>query len=272
MSATLIHADARWAIPRHSFDLVFTSPPYNVGIDYESHDDLMAPNDWKHMVKGVLGKSWDRLRPGGRMVVDVIPLAGRNPPYLIGYEIQDILNRLPRGRWMGQVVWDKASGTGSSTAWGSWRSARSPVFRGEYEMLYVIAKETTTREDIHGESDTTAREFNLATREVWRDITTASAWTNEYPHPVPFPPALAERVVRLLTVKGDRVLDPFMGRGTTVMVAESMGRKGTGIDVSLEYVSTASRLLEDNLIEHVVSHFDCGCEAEVGKALKEVRA
>ncbi len=251
MTAVLIHGDARWAIPEHSFELVFTSPPYNVGIDYADHDDMMQPMEWANMVQKVLRHAWDRLVPGGRMVVNTIPLAGRNPPFLIGYEMVKILDRMiPRGHWMGHVVWDKAAGTGSSTAWGSWRSASAPTFRGEYEMLYIIAKDTTKREDIHGPTDITAEEFNLATREVWRDITTASTWSGEYPHPVPFPPALAERVIRLLTQPGDRVLDPFMGRGTTVMVAENMGREGTGIDISLEYVETASRLLTDNFIEH----------------------
>ncbi len=267
MSAKLIHGDAKFAVPERSFDLVFTSPPYNVGIDYTDHDDLMAPADWMYLMKKVFSESWDRLRPGGRMVVNTIPLAGRNPPFLTGFEITRLLDRLPKKRWMGQVVWDKAAGTGSSTAWGSWRSARSPVFRGEYEMLYVLAKETTTREDIKGQTDITSEEFNLATREVWRDITTASTWSNEYPHPVPFPPALAERVIRLLTVPGDRVLDPFMGRGTTLMVAENMGRGGTGIDVSMEYVTTASRLLSDNFIEHTVSHFDCGCPEDLQEAI-----
>ncbi len=198
------------------------------------------------------------------MVVNTIPLAGRNPPYLVGQDIVDILDKMiPQGHWMGHVVWDKAAGTGSSTAWGTWMSARAPAFRGEYEMLFVIAKGSTKREDIVGQTDITAEEFNLATREVWRDITTASPWSDEYPHPVPFPPALAERIIRLLTQPGDRVLDPFMGRGTTVMVAESLKRHGTGIDISLEYVHTASRLLTDNLIEHRLVHFDCECPGAI---------
>lgn len=197
------------------------------------------------------------------MVVNTIPLAGRNPPYLIGHQIVKIMDRLSERQWMGQVIWDKTLYTGSSTAWGSWRSARAPAFRGEHEILYVMAKETRIREDIVGETDTTAEEFNLATRELWRDIQTASAWSNEYPHPAPFPPTLAERVIRLLTQPGDRVLDPFMGRGTTVMVAENMGREGTGIDISREYVQTASRLLTDNFIEHIRVHSDCGCEERV---------
>ncbi len=269
MTATLIHGDARWAIPEHSFDLVFTSPPYNVGKDYADHDDTMEPGEWRALVQKVIQQSWDRLRSGGRMVVNTIPLAGRNPPYLIGQDIVAIMDQLtPRGLWMGHVVWDKTNWTGASTAWGSWRSARAPSFRGEHEMLYVIAKDTTMREDIHGQTDITAEEFNLATRELWRDIKTANAWTNEYPHPAPFPPTLAERVLRLLTQPGDRVLDPFMGRGTTVMVAENMGREGTGIDISLEYVETASRLLTDNFIEHTTVHFDCACSEALSKVME----
>ena len=262
-NAVLIHGDSRYAIPDRTFELVFTSPPYNVGIEYADHEDQMSPEEWRWMMSKVLSEAWRRLRVGGRMVVNTIPLAGRKPPFLIGNKIAEILDDLPRSYWMGQVVWDKAESTGSSTAWGTWRSPRAPVFRGEYEVLYVVAKGTPVRDDLGTENFITnpmsAHEFNLATREVWRDITTASRWENDYPHPVPFPPKLANRVIRLLTDEGDAVLDPFMGRGTTVMVAESLGRHGVGIDVSLEYVETASRLLTDNLVEHRITHFDCVC-------------
>lgn len=263
--ALIIHGDSRYSLPPYETDLVFTSPPYNVGIDYRSHNDLMSPDDWKYLIRTSFRSAWATLRNGGRMVVNTIPLAGRSNIYLTGFEITKILDDLPGSVWMGQVIWDKGASTGSSTAWGSWRSARAPRFRGEYEVLYVVAKNLTIREDLGTENfmkdPISAEEFNLATREVWRDIPSATLWDRDYPHPVPFPPALAKRVIGLLTDAGDTVLDPFLGRGTTVMVAESMGRRGIGVEIDVDYVKTAQRLVEDNLIDVDVSHDpDCSCE------------
>jgi len=58
-----------------------------------------------------------------------------------------------------------------------------------------------------------------------------------------FPEALAERVIKLFSYRGDVVLDPFNGAGTTTAVASRLGRRFLGIDISPEYCATArSRL------------------------------
>jgi len=62
-------------------------------------------------------------------------------------------------------------------------------------------------------------------------------------HPAPFPEELPKRLIRLYSFWGDIVLDPFVGSGTTVKVAEDLGRQGIGYDINPEYIKLAQRRL-----------------------------
>ena len=66
----------------------------------------------------------------------------------------------------------------------------------------------------------------------------------EYGHPAMFPESLAERVLKLFSFKGDVILDPFNGAGTTTAVAKRLGRVFLGIDLSEEYCKTAETRLQ----------------------------
>jgi len=73
---------------------------------------------------------------------------------------------------------------------------------------------------------------------VWREIHKTPE-EKKLKHPAIFPISLATRLIRIFTHKGDVVLDPFMGSGTTVISAALEGRKGVGLDVSKEYCEIA---------------------------------
>jgi DNA modification methylase len=69
---------------------------------------------------------------------------------------------------------------------------------------------------------------------AWTDLT-RNVWkirpARRKDHPAPFPPELAARAIRLSTWPGETVLDPFAGSGTTLDVAEQLGRVGIGYDI-----------------------------------------
>ncbi len=60
-------------------------------------------------------------------------------------------------------------------------------------------------------------------------------------HPAPFPDELPRRLIKLYSFHGDNVLDPFVGSGTTVRVAEELGRNGIGYDVNPDYIELAKK-------------------------------
>jgi len=68
-------------------------------------------------------------------------------------------------------------------------------------------------------------------------------------HPAPFPEELPFRLIQLYSFKGDIILDPFMGSGTTAVSAIKSERKFVGYDISKEYISLAEKRLEPYLTQ-----------------------
>lgn len=252
MSGRIICADAANGWPKDTgpVQLVVTSPPYNVGIEYDNHDDTMKPSQWKGMITKVLMWSWDSLEVGGRMCVNVQHESGRNPAVPIGMWTQQILESLPGAQNRGAIVWDKgaAAGGGSRTSWGSWMSPSNPVLRGEYEMIYVYSKDSPQLDNfMEAVPDIKRDEFLAASKDVWRDT---GATSNEIrradgvllgTHPAPFPVKLAQRLIQFYSFPGQMVLDPFFGSGTTGLAAEELGRDWIGVDISHEYCEMAAK-------------------------------
>jgi DNA modification methylase len=127
-------------LPDNSIGLAFTSPPYNVGKDY---DDDMSMQEYLLLIENVAREVYRVLRPGGRYVVNIANL-GRKPYIPINsyfYEIHSRVGFMP----MGEIIWQKADGANGSCAWGSWRNAKSPRLRDIHEYLLVLAKQSFSR-------------------------------------------------------------------------------------------------------------------------------
>lgn len=217
-------------IPDRSVGLAFTSPPYNVGKDY---DEDMSLEGYLELIRRVGTEVYRVLKPGGRFIVNVANL-GRKPYiplHAFFYQIHSQIGFLP----MGEIIWQKGRGANGSCAWGSWRSARAPRLRDLHEYLLVFAKGSFTRPD-KGSSSLSAEEFTEATLSVW-EILPVSA--KKVGHPAPFPVELASRVIKLYSYVDDVVLDPFVGSGTTAVAAKQHGRHYVGFDISPEYCRLA---------------------------------
>jgi site-specific DNA-methyltransferase (adenine-specific) len=222
-------------LPDQSVGLAFTSPPYNVGKDYDA--DLSLEN-YLDFIQRVGREVYRVLLPGGRYVINIANV-GRKPYLPLHakfYQVHQELGFLP----MGEIIWHKARGANASCAWGSWKSARSPRLRDLHEYLLVFAKSAFSRPE-KGESDITGEEFMQSTLSVWQ-VKPESA--RKVGHPAPFPVELAERVIKLYSFVDDVVLDPFAGSGTTCVAARLHRRHYVGLDISSEYCALANRRLE----------------------------
>ena len=91
-------------------------------------------------------------------------------------------------------------------------------------------------------SSSTKQEYDEWTKDVWYMDT-----VSDRRHPAPFPVELPKRLIKLYSYKGNRILDPFVGRGTTLGVAEDLGRVGFGVELSKEYLSLIKETVGDNL-------------------------
>jgi site-specific DNA-methyltransferase (adenine-specific) len=140
----------------------------------------------------------------------------------------------------GEIIWQKSAGAGASTAWGSWMSASNPTLRDVHEYIMVFSKGRMGRSK--GESSISRDEFLEYTKSVW-SFQPESA--KKIGHPAPFPLELPYRLIQLYSYRGDVVLDPFCGSGTTCLAAQQTGRHYVGFDNNEDYVELAQRRLKD---------------------------
>lgn len=222
-------------LPDHCVHLMVTSPPYNAGKDY---DQDLTLEEYRGLLRRVFGETRRVLASGGRACINVANL-GRKPYLpLHAYVIEDMLQLGFQMR--GEIIWDKGSSAASSTAWGSWRSAANPVLRDVHEYILVFSKDSFAR-PTEGRQDTIERDAFLDwTKSVWQ-MPAVSA--RQIGHPAPFPEELPRRLIELYTFRGDVVLDPFMGSGTTCVAAFKAGRHYLGYEIEPEYVRLAEQRL-----------------------------
>lgn len=225
-------------VPAESVALVVTSPPYNVGKPYSKHADDLDLGAYLEYLGGVWQECKRVLKPGGRLAINVAN-TWRQPYIPLSSHIA--LRCIEMGFMMrGEVLWNKGASVGTSTAWGSWRSASNPTLRDVHEYILIFSKDVLRLEPNGSKPDITSKEFTEYTKSIW-SFPTASA--KKEGHPSPFPEELPTRLIKLYTFPGDLVLDPFMGTGTTCAAALKTGRRYLGIDVDPRYVQLAEKKL-----------------------------
>jgi DNA modification methylase len=219
-------------LPDNSVHLMVTSPPYNVGKEYDQ--DLTLAE-----YLAFLQRAWGEVRrvlvDGGRMCINVANL-GRKP--YIPLHAFILQGALELGFHMrGEIIWNKAASASPSTAWGSWQSAANPTLRDVHEYILVFSKGSFSRKKPAGQPDTISRdEFLETTKSVW---TFPTETARKVGHPAPFPVELPRRLIQLYTFAGELVLDPFMGSGQTAIAALRSGRHYVGYETDAEYVKLA---------------------------------
>jgi site-specific DNA-methyltransferase (adenine-specific) len=224
-------------LPDLSVHLMVTSPPYNVGKEY---DEDLTLDEYLRLLQRVLSETYRVLVTGGRACINIANL-GRKPYIpLHSFIIEDMLEIgfLMRG----EIIWNKASSASSSTAWGSWLSASNPVLRDIHEYILVFSKDDFSRPAKGRESTIARDDFLEWTKSVW---TFPAVSARKVGHPAPFPEDLPRRSIDLYTYQGDVVLDPFCGSGTTCVAAKKQGRRYIGYDINSEYVKLAQERLSE---------------------------
>ena len=233
---TILHASSETMtdLPDASVHLMVTSPPYNVGKDY---DEDLSLAEYSAFLKRVWAETYRVLVPGGRACINVANL-GRKP--YIPLHAMLIADLLDLGFLMrGEIIWDKAASASSSTAWGSWQSASNPTLRDTHEYILVFSKGSFRREKVDGRESTISKEeFLESTKSVW---TFGAESARKIGHPAPYPVELPYRLIQLYTFSGEVVLDPFMGSGQSALAALKAGRHFVGYEVNEEYLKLAEK-------------------------------
>ena len=244
--------------------LIVTSPPYWTLKTYPEADaQLGAIEDYEQFLLS-LDRVWREcervLVPGGRIccvVGDVCMPRKKNGRHYIVPLHADIQ---VRARTLGldcltPVIWHKiangaqeASGNGA----GYYGKPYQPggVIKNDIEYVLFLRKGAgyrSPRPVQQALSMLTKDEVQQWLRSVWSDIRGASTRGG---HPAPYPPELAQRLIRMFSFAGDTVLDPFAGSASTLIAAVRTGRNSTGVEIEPSYVELARRRIDAELQIH----------------------
>lgn len=231
------------ALPDNSIDLVFTSPPYNFGLEYDSQADAHQWEDYFEKLYAIFDECIRVTKHGGRIAVNIQPLFS---DYIPSHHLVSNHFISRRMIWKGEILWEKNNYNCKYTAWGSWKSPSNPYLKYTWEFIEVFCKGTLKKIGRVEDADISSEEFKKWVLAKWNIAPERNM--KEYGHPAMFPEELVARVLKLFSFVGDVVLDPFNGAGTTTAVAKKLGRQYLGIDVSQEYCTTAQTRIEQILL------------------------
>ena len=225
-------------IPDESVHLMVTSPPYNVGKEY---DNDLSLDEYLELLTSVFSQTYKKLVTGGRACINIANI-GRKP--YVPLHAMVIETMLDLGFLMrGEIIWDKSASAGGSCAWGSWMSASNPVLRDFHEYILVFSKESYSKSKKQEKRDTISHDdFIQWTKSIW---TFPAVNAKKIGHPAPFPIELPHRLINLYSYEGDVVLDPFCGSGTTCIAAMQNNRSYIGYDIKEEYIELAQNRISN---------------------------
>ncbi len=245
--------------------LVVTSPPYFAGKEYEEslgEDGVPATYlEYLDLLRAVFTECVQKLEPGGRIAVNVANL-GRRPYRSLSADVIGILQDDLRLLLRGEIIWMKQRGSSGSCAWGSFQRPGNPVLRDLTERVIVASKGRFDRaipakvrysRHLPSVSTMTRDDFMENTLDVW-ELPAESA--TRVGHPAPFPVELPQRLIELYTYRGDLVLDPFIGSGSTAVAAVRTERHFVGYDTDEGYMAQAKDRIERER-EHRESNTGC---------------
>ena len=239
-------------LPDKSVSLMVTSPPYNIDISYgnkwengrlktskgKKYKDDLTEERYREMLCSVFEETKRVLKDDGQIWVNI-----KNryvdgniiPPFWILDFFQDMYLK-------NVIIWNF-----------DWGGSTSKRFCSRYEYVFFFTKKkedyTFNLEDVkipalNYRPDRYKSQLKNPT-DVWRRSLVSGNSIERTEHPAQYPEELIERIIKVGTQVGDLVLDPFMGSGTTAVVAKRLGRKYVGYEIEQEYLDIAKKRLEN---------------------------
>ncbi|WP_326559479.1 DNA-methyltransferase [Micromonospora sp. NBC_01796] len=229
-----------------SFDLTMTSPPYNIGKEYER---VLPLADYVAWCGKWMSRIYDLTLPSGSFWLNVgyVSVADRGKavplPYLLWDQSPFYL--------LQEVVWNYGAGVASRKSFSPRNEkllwyVRDP--EGYYFDLDPVRDPDVKYPNQKKNGKLKCNPLGKNPSDVWQ-IPKVTSGTNRAsrertPHPAQFPSALVERVIKSSSPIGGLVLDPFVGSGTTCVVARQHKRVSVGFDLRSDYLDLAITRLE----------------------------
>ena len=251
-------------LPKNSIDLVLTSPPYSVNINYDVYNDNTNLEEYLEFSKKWLEQAFEVLKDDGRICVNIpfeINLKDRGGRVFIVSEIWNVMKEIGFG-WFGLVdLVEDSPHRSKTTAWGSWMNCSQPYIYNPKECL-ILAYKNSPKKLTKGEPQWTGvpteieqedgtfkkkvvyeeqdkKEFMELVFGQWNYFADTKSLTK-----ATFSMDIPTKAIKILSYKNDIVLDPFAGSGTSLVAAEVLGRRWLGIELSPNYCDIARTRVE----------------------------
>ncbi len=222
-------------------DLIVTSPPYNVGIEYDSNDDTLSYQDYLDFNRQWMLNCYNWSKPHARMLLNIPLDKNKGGHRSVGSDLTAIA-QMAGWKYHATIVWNEGN-ISRRTAWGSWMSASAPYVIAPVELIVILYKESWKKLLGSKQSDIARDEFMAWTNGVW---TFNGESKKRIGHPAPFPRELPYRCIKLFSYVDDVVFDPFLGSGTTLIEAYNNNRIGVGVDLDKGYCELAEKRIVNN--------------------------
>jgi site-specific DNA-methyltransferase (adenine-specific) len=226
------------SIKPETLDLIITSPPYNLDIQYNSNDDKLTYDHYLSFCTQWLSRCYHWLKSDGRFCLNIPLDKNKDGQQSIGADLTTLAKSVGF-KYHATIVWNEGT-ISRRTAWGSWLSASAPYVIAPVELILVLYKHHWKKTSGSKESDITKPEFIEWTNGLW---TFVGASKKRIGHPAPFPLELPRRCIKLFSYVDDLVFDPFVGSGTTLVAAYQNKRRSIGVDIDPNYCELAVKRL-----------------------------
>lgn len=229
-------------IPDKSIQLVVTSPPYNIGKEYEKKLDLDL---YIRQQSVVISECVRVLAESGSIcwqVGNFVDNGAITPLDTLLYPVFSNLGLVLRNR----IVWHFEHGLHCSRRFSgryetiNWFTRNTKNFRFDLDPVRVPQK-YPGKKHFKGPKagEYSCNPLGKNPGDVWDIPNVKNNHVEKTAHPCQFPVELVERLVLSMTNPGDWVLDPFLGVGTTVVAAVRNGRRGAGAEIVQSYIDLA---------------------------------
>jgi site-specific DNA-methyltransferase (adenine-specific) len=247
-------------MPEGWVDLVVTSPPYNVGIQYDTHNDEIVMDEYWDWSEKWLTEAYRLLKDDGRMAINIpyeVNVQARGGRVFFASEIYQVMKKVGF-KFYGIVDLEEDSPHRSkTTAWGSWMSPSAPYIYNPKECVILAYKKVHIKK-IKGEpqwkgepylteegknkvaySEQDKKEFMELVFGQWKYFADTRSLTK-----ATFSMDIPEKAIKILSYRNDIVLDPFNGSGTSCVAAVVHDRRWVGIELSENYCEIAKQRIQ----------------------------
>ncbi|MFX0185318.1 MAG: DNA-methyltransferase [Candidatus Hodarchaeota archaeon] len=242
-------------IPDESVDLIITSPPYNIGKEYENKKPLENYLEWS---MEVLSECKRILKKTGSIFWQVGTYVGKKgahyPWDIVLFPLFTKLNFIPRNR----IIWIRQHGTHAKYKFSNRHESilwftKTDEYKFNLDEIRVPQKypkkKGYRKGKNYGKYTSDPRGKNPG--DVWAFRNVKHNHEEQTEHPCQFPEDLVARIILSTTnAPDDVVLDPFIGSGTTAVVAKNFQRRFIGCEIINKYVKIANQRVEGKPDDH----------------------